>query len=609
MEIWGVDITTIMKIKSGKHFESSRLIASEFSRYRWQIAAMAVLTTIGGVLEGVGMNTIVPLFSFVDKNQAEATDAVSKIIRSFFLYFNIDYSVRYLILFIGCFFLRKAAVIFVSQFITTLMAADYQKKTRSQLLNLILLTNWPYLAKQKVGHFDQILIANVTDSAKLFPRLSFGFLAVINLAVYSFLVINLSLNVALLALIFGAAMLLILRRWFYKTRVIAKDIINKSKDLAHYLNESLIGIKSIKAMFAENQALKRGTATFEDLNALQVMAGRVNALTRVLLQPIGVVFILAIFSFFYKTVGFNFASFAVVVYSINKVFENFQSLQTEIYGWNSSIPSLLSILQFRDEAAKHGEEDAGKSKFHFNDVLEFKNVEFAYGVGGARTELVNINFTIRRGEIAGLIGPSGEGKTTVADLLLRLYNPQKGTILIDGEDVSKISLKEWRTNISYVAQDDFLINDTILNNIRFYEESVSLKDAVAASKAANAHDFIQIQKDKFETVVGERGMRLSGGERQRVVLARALARKPKILVLDEATSALDNESEVLVQKAIEGLRGRVTVVAIAHRLSTVVNFDKVMVLDGGRIIEAGSPRDLLRDAESYFYKMYNLKQS
>ena len=208
--------------------------------------------------------------------------------------------------------------------------------------------------------------------------------------------------------------------------------------------------------------------------------------------------------------------------------------------------------------------------------------------------------------MVGLIGPSGAGKTTIVDLLLRLFRPQNGELLIDGTNIDEVDKKSWHDNIGYVSQDIFLINDTIENNIRFYNSSLNHKDIAEVTKSANIYDFIESLPDKLQTFVGERGVQLSGGQRQRIVLARILARKPSILVLDEATSALDNESEHKIQEAIKGLRGKLTILIVAHRLSTVMHADKIAVIKDGIIAEEGSPQELLSNTESYFYKNYNI---
>ena len=210
--------------------------------------------------------------------------------------------------------------------------------------------------------------------------------------------------------------------------------------------------------------------------------------------------------------------------------------------------------------------------------------------------------------MVGFIGPSGAGKTTIFDLLLRLLRPTEGKILVDGKNIHSIDIPDWRKNLSYVSQDVFLLNDTIFNNIKFFDDSVTKEDVFRAAKLAQIYDFINTLPDKFDTTVGERGVLLSAGQRQRVALARALARKPKVLLLDEATSSLDNESEQRIQTAIENLKGGMTILVIAHRLSTVLNSDKLFVVEKGKIVEEGNPRTLLKEKETYFHKMYNLRK-
>jgi len=238
--------------------------------------------------------------------------------------------------------------------------------------------------------------------------------------------------------------------------------------------------------------------------------------------------------------------------------------------------------------------------------LEFKNIGFNYN--NEKQILVDVNFTIKKGEMVGLIGPSGAGKTTMVDIILRLFNPTKGEILLDGKNINEIDINEWRKNIGYVSQDIFLKNDTIANNIKFYNDLITDEEMSEAAKMANIYDFIETCPDKFNTVIGERGLLLSVGQRQRIVIARILARQPKILILDEATSALDNESEVQIQEVIENLKNKVTVLLIAHRLSTVMNCTNLLVLLDGEIKEQGSPEKLLADEKSYFYKVSNIRK-
>ena len=209
--------------------------------------------------------------------------------------------------------------------------------------------------------------------------------------------------------------------------------------------------------------------------------------------------------------------------------------------------------------------------------------------------------------MVGLIGPSGAGKTTVFDMVLRLLEPTKGALVLDGVPVSNIDINVWRKHIAYVPQDIFLINGTVRDNIRFFDENISDEDVTEAAKKAYIYKMIEKLPKSFDTEVGERGIMLSAGQRQRIAIARALARKPQLLLLDEATSALDTESEQHIQRAIHELKGKVTVCVIAHRLSTVHEADMLYVLEDGRIIESGTPSDLLSKKETYFARMYGIR--
>ena len=574
-----------------------------FGKYKMQIVVLTALGFIGGLLEGIGVNALIPLFSFALGEGRGDKDFISRQIESFFSYFGIAFSVKYLLIFIASLFILKAIVTIILNFIKFKITLDYEEQTRSGLFKQFLSANWPYLIKQKLGYLETVLMTDVPAGAVLLNQLSSALMIATGLSIYVLIAINISVNITLITLVFGGGLFLVFKPLLYKIKVLGYKRAALQKETAHHVNENILGIKTVKTMFACGDVAAKGREHFHRLKDLAIRTALLKSIVTPIIQPVAVIFIVTVFAFSYKSPTFNLAALVAIVYLIEKMFTYVQQLQSTLHTLNDSVPHLRSVLSYEKKSLENAEDNGGTADFAFNDCLEFDNLDFSYDA--KKNVLNNINFAIKKGEMVGLIGPSGVGKTTLVDLILRLFYPTNGQILLDGKNVSEINLSVWRKNIGYVCQDIFLMNDTIANNIRFYDNSITDAEIENTARMANIFDFIQSCPEKFNTVVGERGVLLSAGQRQRIVIARILARKPRLLILDEATSALDNESEVQVQKVIRDLKGKVTVFAIAHRLSTIADSDKLIVLENGRVTEQGSPQELLKNKNSYFYKVNN----
>jgi subfamily B ATP-binding cassette protein MsbA len=298
----------------------------------------------------------------------------------------------------------------------------------------------------------------------------------------------------------------------------------------------------------------------------------------------------------------DFIRFIVILFSILGPIKQMSNVNIKVQTGAASAERIFELLDTPPEIVEvKNAVDLGD----FSQSIEFDRVHFEYNDGDERV-LDEVSFTINKGEVVAMVGPSGSGKSTIADLIPRFYDVSKGAIRIDGNDLRDATLASIRGNMGIVTQEVILFNDTIRNNIAYAQPNVSEKAIQQAALAANALKFIEQTPNGFETMIGERGVNLSGGQKQRLAIARALLKNPPILILDEATSALDTESEKMVQKAIERLMQDRTALVIAHRLSTVQNADKIIVIDKGRVVETG-PHSELYENGSLYRRLYDIQ--
>jgi len=396
----------------------------------------------------------------------------------------------------------------------------------------------------------------------------------------------------------------------YKTIPIIKtqEKINKAFEESYgNLYDAFLNIHAIKSCAAEDFQRKKIQKDFK-MNLAEVFKDfavlwNSLGLWRQLFSSIAFLFIFALAILLLKEGLISSGKLIMFLGYINLAYAPLRELSWQ---WQMFETGMTTIKRVRKllEIKSENYNPKGKILKDVQGEIEFKDISFSYKKD--QQILNGINFTARAGEKIAIVGGSGEGKTTLVDLISLYFIPTKGKILIDGVDIKKLNLSFLRKIIAYVPQEIILFNDTVKNNIRYGKPKASEKEIVAAAKAANADKFIETFPKKYEQIVGERGIKLSTGQKQRLAIARALIRNPKILILDEATSSLDVQSEKLVQEALEKLiKGRTTFI-IAHRLSTVRNADKILVLEKGKIIEQGNHQELIQKKAAY-YKFYSLQ--
>jgi len=289
--------------------------------------------------------------------------------------------------------------------------------------------------------------------------------------------------------------------------------------------------------------------------------------------------------------------FGTYAFAILKLLPKISSTGTLLMNLSNELPHLEAVHDLLLDETYTTIKNGTKKLEYFKSSIEFKNVSFTYTT--REVTLTNVSFVINYDSMTAIVGPSGSGKSTIIDLLLRLYDIEKGEILIDGKNIKEYDISKFLTKVGFVGQETFIFNASITDNITFGKD-YSAAEIVEAAKLANAHEFIEKLPEGYQTIVGDRGLRLSGGEKQRIAIARAMIRKPQILILDEATSSLDNISEAVVQKAIDKVSESCTTLVIAHRLSTIQNADIIYVLDNGKVVESGPHAELIKRKEKYW---------
>jgi ABC-type multidrug transport system fused ATPase/permease subunit len=584
------------------------VIRRTFWIYRWQLLVLALLGFLSALLEGVGINTAVPLLGFLTNNGAPATDTISTLVAKGFHLLYIPYTFRTLLFFILFLFVARAVASVMVGYVRGSITAHFLHSETIDLLSRTLRASWSFLLGERMGTVQNTLTRDVQRSGNLLEVVSQVIQSSTGFVMYFVVAMNISYVTTLCTLAGGAVLVLVIRPFLKRIQSTGKDMALNEKEISKLLSEQILGMKSIKAAAAERSIFKIASDSVDSLRNLQVRLTFTKSISSSLFQPFTIGFIVIVFLISYHSPSFNIIAFGATLYLIQKMFTYLESAQSSFHVLYELVPYAGSILAFREQLARAEETDLADGKsFVFTSTLSLRNVSLSYP--GRDDVLKEVTLTIPYGSIVALIGPSGAGKTSVADLVLRLFEPTAGQVLLDGVSSEEISRTEWRSHIGYVSQDAFLFNGTIADNIRFFRSDVSEDDLLAAARQANLYDFVNGLPEGFGTVLGDRGMTLSGGQRQRVVLARALAGKPELLVLDEATSALDSESERLIHDAIYTLRGTVTVLLIAHRLSTVERADQLIVLSEGCVLENGSPKELLQKSDSYFSQQYSKERS
>ena len=481
---------------------------------------------------------------------------------------------------------------------------------RNKLYNHLHYLSLSYFNKKKSGELTAILISDV-DNMRGALSTSFQKLLVEPINIMAFVTLLFIISpkltaIAILvipisgAIIFGIAQSI--RRRAARSQA-------KLAGMTSIIAETLSSMRIVKAFVMKNYELRRFYAQTKKYYQLMLKKDRLRLLSSPITETVGaslaalLLFIGARDVLFTQSISSeDFIRFILLLFAVLGPIKSLGNVFNELQNGLASADRVFSILDIKSDI---NDVDNAVELNQFENHITFKDVSFHYDQSSQEV-LKNVDFSIKSGQILALVGPSGAGKSTLVDLIPRFYDVTNGAINIDGKNIKNVKLDSLRSLMGIVTQETFLFDDSVKANIAYGLDFVSDDIIKNAAIAANANEFIKELPEGYDTIIGERGVKLSGGQRQRIAIARAIVKNPPILILDEATSALDTESEKNVQDAIEKLMHNRTVIVIAHRLSTVYNADKIIVLDKGLIIDMGTHKELI-NKDGLYKQLHNLQ--
>jgi ATP-binding cassette, subfamily B, bacterial MsbA len=582
--------------KHSSFWQRNRLILREFKYFRRVAVLAIVFMGLAAVFEGFGIGFLLSFLQNLTAPQAPPTQTGIGWFDVGILGVNtsiVSRMIRISLLILVTTWLRGMFNYFAAVY-TEIAQLNLVDRLRRQIFEQLQAFNLSYFSQKRSGELINTLTTEVERIRTVFSSISFLITRALTVAVYTVSILLLSWQLSIISVLLFGLLAIGIATINAKIREASFDISKSNSRLTSTFMEFVSGIRTIHAFGTQDFERKRFYQDSQNWVRASTRSTQISALVRPITEGLATLvlvgMLLLAFTLFVSQGLLQVSSmltFFFVLFRLVPMIQDVNTVRANLSTLVGSADNIKALLRTEDKSffVNGSQPFAGLQR-----SIDFISVDFGYS---EQLVLKNITLSIEQGKVTALVGSSGAGKTTLADLIPRFYDPTQGAILMDGVDLRQLEIQSFRQKLAVVSQDTFIFNTSIRANIAYGSEAATDAQIYEAARQANALEFIEALPEGFETQLGDRGVRLSGGQRQRLAIARALLRDPDILILDEATSALDSVSERLIQESLEELSVGRTVIAIAHRLSTIARADKVVVLEQGQILEQGNYQELL----------------
>ena len=500
-----------------------------------------------------------------------------------------------------------AVLMYWNTIFSTVISSSIYKDIVTDIYNKIQTLDMEYFSSKKIGDMMTRVMTDPSNINSIILEIFDMISEIIKVVFFLGIAFYIDFDLTLGVMVVTPILVITVRRYAKRLKRSGRQRQEALDGLNSKLQETLSGIRIIRAFATEEYEINNFKKKNNSLKKIAVRSARYNAKANSIMEALNYIIIALLLMFsgyrVLRAKNFTPGDFVTIIGAISSMYTPAKRAMTRFNAISVNLSSITRVSEILEEIPNIvNRPNCIKFENFLNDI-NFENVDFKYKDNPEKI-LKNINLTVKKGETVAFVGNSGGGKSTLVNLIPRFFDVSNGSIKIDGTDIRNYDIKSLRKAIGIVPQETFLFAGTILSNVRYGRQNATREEIVEAAMQANAHEFIENLPDGYDTEIGERGVKLSGGQKQRIAIARAILENPQILILDEATSALDNESEKLVQDALEKLMEGKTTFIIAHRLTTIENSNKIVVIQKGEIKEIGSHNELL-SKDGIYKALYN----